>query len=314
MKHMTRANVALLSTGIFLIIFNVGWAMHNAHAAKSTSSQNQADTYPLLSKRIFVNNPNDMLLNFVPLRQSLESKFSALTVQKSFYFEYLPTGISIHIGQDNELIAASLIKVPLTMNLYKAAELGKVDLDTPVTITSSELDNGYGNLWQKGAGTQITLRQAAKLALSQSDDTAAHAIFDNTQGLLTPSQESLNQLDVSQNMQDGEAVIDAMSYSSILKSLFFSSYLQPKDSQELLGYLSNSDDRSRITAGLPHNVTVARKIGVYNATWSESDCGIVYVPERPYIFCAMVGLPEDQANQFIAGISKQVYDFVTSQN
>lgn len=314
MKQLSRTNSAALATCIVLIVFNAGWAIRNAHAANNAASQNEGSTYPLLSKRIFVNNPNDVLLNFVSLRESLENKFNALNVQKSFYFEYLPTGTAIHIGQDNELIAASLIKVPLVMNLYKAAELGKVNLDTPVTITQSELDSGYGNLWQKGAGTQITLRQAAKLALSQSDNTAAHVIFDNTQNLLSDSQQSLNQLDVNQNLQEGEAVIDAMSYSSVLKSLFFSSYLQPKDSEELLGYLSNSDDNSRITAEIPHSITVARKIGVNNTLWSQSDCGIVYVPQRPYIFCAMVGLPEDQANQFIADTSKQVYDYVTSQH
>lgn len=314
MKHYLRPNLLLLLVGILLIFANAGWATYNAHKGKTAAKDTETNTnYPLLSKRIFVNNPNDMILNFVPLRQSLEDKFDALTVQKSFYFEYLPTGTAIHIGQDNELIAASLIKVPLTMNLYRAAELGKVNLDAQVTITQSELDPGYGNLYQRGAGTQITLRQAAKLALSESDNTAAHVIFDNTQGLLTSSQESLNQLDVQQNMENGQAVIDAMSYSSVFKSLFFSSYLQLKDSQELLGYLSNSDDDSRIAAQLPHNVTVARKIGVFNAQWSESDCGIVYVPERPYIFCAMVGMPEDQANTFIADVSKQVYDYVISQ-
>jgi len=313
MKRFIHLNTVLLSLGALLIIFNVGWTIHNAHAAKSSSSQNEAGVYLLLSRRILVDNPNDMLLNFVSLRESLDNEFNALSVQKSFYFEYLPTGTEIHIGQNNELVAASLIKVPLTMNLYMAAELGKVNLDKPVTITQSELDPGYGNLWEKGAGTQITLRQAAKLALSQSDDTAAHVIFDNTQNLLTPSQQSLNQLDVDQNIQNGEAVIDAMSYSSVFKSLYFSSYLQPKDSEAILEYLSHSDDNSRITAKLPKNITVARKIGVFNTSWSESDCGIVYVPSRPYIFCAMVGLPEDQANTFIANISKQVYDYVISQ-
>lgn len=293
-----------------LLLSNLAWvaAYRSAKSLHATSS-----AYPLLSKRVLSDARNDPIINFVPLRKALQKKFDALPVEKSFYFEYLPSGTSIRVGADNELIAASLIKVPLCMNLYKAAELGKVNLDQSVTITGSELDNAYGDLWQKGAGTRITLREAARLALAESDNTAAHAIFDTIHTLLTSDQESLNQLDVDQNMQSGEAVIDAKSYSSVLKGLYLSSYLQPKDSEEILQYLTESTAKNRLVADLPTNIRVAHKIGVYNAAWSESDCGIVYEPKRPYVICAMVGLPEEQADQFIADISKQVYDYVASQ-
>ena len=260
-----------------------------------------------------MDNPNHVIMNFVALRKALQAKFDALSVQKSFYFEYLPSGTSIRIGGDNELTAASLIKVPLAMNVYRAAELGKLNLDVPVTITNSELDDAYGTLYERGAGTTLTLRQAAHYALSQSDNTAAHVLFDHVNGLLTSDQQSLSQLDIDQNIQNGQAVIDAKSYTSVLKSLYLSSYLQPNDSEELLDYLTQSSATNRLVAELPKSVPVAHKIGVYNANWSESDCGIVYAPTRPYAICVMVGLPESQANQFIADISKQVYDYVMQQ-
>lgn len=295
-----------------LLLGNIAWFVQYRHA-QSDSPTNRAAAYPLLSRRIFIDNPNDALINFVPLRKQLEQQFNALSVQKSFYFEYLPTGTSIRVGADNELVAASLIKVPLAMNVYRAAELGKLDLDQTVTIRVSELDDAYGDLWKQGAGTHITLRHAARLALTQSDNTASHVLFDAVHGLLTSDQESLNQLDVDQNIQSGQAVINAKSYSSVLKSLFLSSYLQPKDSQELLGFLSHSTATNRLVAKLPGSVAVAHKIGVYNTNWAESDCGVVYAPKRPYAICVMVGLPEDQANTFIANISKEVYDYVVSQ-
>ncbi len=297
-----------------LLLGNIGWFVRGKASNEQASSLAALQrAYPLLGKRAFSNAPNDAILNFVPLRKQLQAEFGALSVQKSFYFEYLPSGTSIHIGTDNELVAASLIKVPLVMNLYKAAELGKVNLDTPVTITNDEVDSAYGNLWQKGAGTSITLRDAAKLALTQSDNTAAHVVFDNVRGLLESDQESLSQLDVDQTVQNGQAVIDAKSYTSILLSLYLSSYLQPKDSQAMLGFLAQSTATNRLVAGVPKGVVVAHKIGVYNTAWSESDCGIVYVPRRPYTICVMVGLPEEQANAFIGKISKEVYDYVNEQ-
>ncbi|HSX33453.1 MAG TPA: serine hydrolase [Candidatus Saccharimonadales bacterium] len=293
---------------LVLLASNVYW-FHTARSNAGTGSK----TYPLLSRRAQTNQQTNILINFVPLRKELQSEFNQLNVQHSFYFEYLPSGTSIKIGADNELVAASLIKVPLVMNLYKAVELGKLRLDQKVTITASELDDAYGTLYQRGAGTSITLQQAAQYALEQSDNTAAHVIYDHVQNLLTDDQQSLAQLDIDQTIQNGQAVIDAKSYASILNSLYLSSYLKPQDSQAILSDLTLSNATNRLTAELPKTLVVAHKIGVYNATWSESDCGIVYVPNRPYIICVMVGLPDDQANTFIAKVSKQVYDYVSHQ-
>lgn len=274
---------------------------------------NSKAKYPYLSARIFSENPNDILINFVPLRKQLEAKFAALPAETkySFYFEYLPSGTSIRIGDDNQLVAASLIKVPLVMNLYRAAELGKVDLDKVVTIQESELDNAYGDLWKKGAGTQLSLRELAKLTLEESDNTASRVIFDNVRALLDEQDQSLAQLDIDQNLENGRAVINAKSYTSVLKSLYFASYVNRDSSEELLTYLTNSKEHNRLTNKLPTSLKVAHKNGVYNQQWAESDCGIVYAQKRPYAICVMIGLPDTEANAFIADVSKTIYDYIS---
>ncbi len=312
MSRVPHKTQYLLMVCVLLLVGNVGWLMRNATESTSPSLALQR-AYPLLSKRILSEDPNDILINFVPLRKKIEARFASLDAKKSFYFEYLPDGTSIRVGDDKELIAASLIKLPLTMNVYRAAELKRIDLDKTVTVMPEELDNAYGDLWRRGAGTDISLRQTAKLALEESDNTAMHVMFDHVKGLLSYDEESLARLDIDQNLEEGRAVISAKSYSSVLKSLYFASYLTKADSQELLGYLTKSNATNRLTKYLPKSVPVAHKIGVFNAAWSESDCGIVYVPKRPYVICAMVGIPDDQANDFIAQVSKDVYDFVSSQ-
>lgn len=299
---------------VAIIIVNVlTWVVFAARQNSGETDSSYAK-YPYLSARIFADNPNDILINFVPLRKQLEDKFAALPTDTkySFYFEYLPSGTSIRIGDNNELVAASLIKVPLVMNLYRAAEIGKIDLDKVVTIQENELDNAYGDLWQKGAGTQLTLRQLAKLTLEESDNTASRAIYTHVRGLLEEDDQSLAQLDVDQNLQDGQAVINAKSYSSVLKSLYFASYVNREDSNEILAYLTQSTENNRLTKNLPSDLTVAHKNGVYNQVWAESDCGIVYANKRPYVICAMIGLPSEQSDTFIAEISKTIYDYVTT--
>lgn len=312
MLKQSKTAKLLIVACLVVLGLNVVWSILNYKNSTSKSSSLQR-SYPLLSKRILTDNPNDILMNFVPLRKKLQTKFDAIAGKKSFYFEYLPDGTSIRNGADQELIAASLIKVPLVMNLYKAAELGRINLDQTVTITEGELDNAYGDLYKQGAGTKITLRQAVEKILRDSDNTATHVVFDRMQGVLKYDEESLARLDVDQNLENGQAVINARSYASVLKGLYFSSYLEKEDSQQILDYLTQSNANNRLEKGLPSGIKVAHKNGVFNNSWSESDCGIVYVPRRPYVICVMVGLPEDQANDFIAQVSKEVYDFVSTQ-
>lgn len=318
MGDKLSARQRLVISVLFIVLLVVSIITNVVLIVKNSSSGNEGQTaskvdYPLLSRRIFLDSPNDVLINFVPLRKSIEKKLAAVDAHKSFYFEYLSGGTSIRVGSNNELVAASLIKLPLAMNLFKAAELGRIDLDKTVTVQESDLDGAYGELWRKGAGYTITLRQAAQLMLEKSDNTAAHVVFDHVKGLLKEDEQSLNQLDIEQNLQNGQAVIDAESYASVLRSLYLSSYLNKTDSQEVLTYLTHSEETRRLTAQLPDGVTVAHKNGVFNSSWSESDCGIVYVPKRPYILCIMLGLPEEQSNLLIAQLSREIYDYVVSQ-
>jgi beta-lactamase class A len=299
---------------IVLLLGNVGWFVkRDNNSVVPTGTASMQKKFPFLSADVLADSPNDILINFVPLRKKLQQKFDGLDVQKSFYFEYLPDGTSIRIGADQQLTAASLIKVPLAMNLYKAAELGRINLDEKVTVKETELDNAYGDLYQRGSGFKLTLREAVKYMLEQSDNTATRVVYNHMQNKLTYDEQSLARLDIDQDIENGQAVITARSYGSVLKGLYFSAYLNHADSQELLGYLTHSTASNRITAQLPDDVKVAHKIGVYNANWAESDCGIVYVPKRPYLLCAMVGLPEDEANKFISDISKDIYDYVVKQ-
>ncbi len=311
MTHSSPIFRIFIVINIFVLAFNGVWAWNNQ--AQNTSEQ--ASHYPLLAKRIFVENPNEIFINFVPLRKKLEAKLNLIHAPKSFYFEYLPDGTSIRLGADTELVAASLIKLPLVMNLYRAAELKRIHLDQTVEIAQDDLDDGFGDLWRKGAGTKITLKQAAELALKESDNTAMRVIYKAVVGnkLLQQDEESLAQLDIDYSLEDGRAVISAKAYSSVTKCLYFSCYLTWADSQELLSYLSRSTFDYRITKDIPKDIKVAHKIGVFSDKLSESDCGIVYVPKRPYALCIMLGLPEEEASAVMAELSKDIYDFIRQQ-
>lgn len=276
--------------------------------------------YPLLAKRLFLENSSDVIINFEPLRSDVKNYLASLGIKYSFYFEYLFTGTEIRDGDSNRLVGASLMKIPVIMDLYKAAELGKINLDKTVAVPSDVVggnDTQFGNQENLKPGDQITLRRAAKITLTESDNTASYTVFKAIDGLLAPQDQALNNLDIELQVKDvvGEsyALISSRSYTSILKCLYFSCFLSPDDSQVILNDLTSSADDNGLRAGVPKTIEVAHKIGSFNAE-TQSDCGIVYIPNRRYVLCIMLDEDATSASQHIKKLSEMIYDYMNKVN
>ncbi|MCX6820652.1 MAG: serine hydrolase, partial [Candidatus Aenigmarchaeota archaeon] len=101
--------------------------------------------------------------------------------------------------------------------------------------------------------------------------------------------------------------------SNILRALYLSTYLHRSFSQLALSMMSETDYTNQLQAGIPADIKVAHKIGFYATGGYYHDCGIVYVPDKPYIVCVMSrdSTPQE-ANVAISGISGIVYRYVTT--
>lgn len=278
------------------------------------SRPNSSEEYSLLSKRIFVENPNDIILNFIPLRTAVQRYLDQTGLVHSFFFEYLPSGTSIRSDEDTQLAGASLLKLPTIISLYKATETKNISLDQEVVIKQDWIDNSFGNLWRKGVGTKITLREASRLALVESDNTAIKIIRGTLGTIITDNETVLAELDVNFPYTiDGQSRVSARDYAAVLRCLYLSCYLKPDNSQEILERLTESPSFGRIGSGIPDNVPVAHKIGVFGSE-VQSDCGIVYVPNRPYLLCIIIKAPSSEADQHMAKISELIFSYMNDRD
>lgn len=275
----------------------------------SISSGDNSEDYPFLSKRIFVEEQNDILINFVPLRTAMNNYILKQNEQIGTYFEYLPSGNSIGINDKIELRLASLIKIPVVMAIYKQIELGKTKKNTLLTINENDIDKGFGVLWKKGAGTKLTVEEAIRLSLIESDNTAANTLNSHLpEGAIDAV---FDTLDIPKDTKNNLPVISPKNYSSILRSLYLSSYLNRDNSNQILEILTETNFNDKIAALDNKNVKVSHKIGVYQSEGVYSDCGIIYLPNRPYILCVMVNSTEDKAKQHMEYISRMIYGYLT---
>lgn len=267
-------------------------------------------TYPFLSKRIFAENQNDILINFTPLRQALREYIEKIPDPVGMYFEYLPSGTSIGINDKMELRLASLIKTPLVMGVYRQIEQKKISQDTTITLTQEDIDPKFGDVWKRGVGAQLSVREAIDLTLIKSDNTTANALLEVVP--INVVDEVFDSLDIQTSEQGEVDLISPKNYSSIFRSLYLASYVSRDSSNEILDILSRTDFNDQIAAGVPKNITIAHKIGVYNRENARSDCGIIYVPKRPYLLCVMVKADETKAKEHMQLISKMVYGYVVA--
>jgi beta-lactamase class A len=307
----------IISILVLSVILNAAGAFYlwtnNSSQSNQTFEQLQIK-YPLISKRILQDPPIDILINFLALRNNLKTETDPFGTSFGMYFEYLPTGTSIGVNSTDEFHAASLFKTPIVMAYYHTRErLGKTD-DPIITLKPEDLDSQFGNLWQKGAGYQLKASEAVRLALEESDNTAAKSLVPYVGSV---DFEAVYQgLDIDLTVDKDGAVLTPKSYASIFKALYFSSVLSKDSSQEILNYLAHSKFPDKLAAGVPSNITIAHKIGDFVEKNGNGeafmDCGIVYIPRRPYLLCMVSKTDEQTARERMQDISKMIYDFVSS--
>ena len=299
-------------TVVIAIVISFLWGM--LYSGYRTDAQ--LSNHDLLAKRIFLSKPNDILVNFELLRADLRKDLAYYDGKVSLYFEYLPTGTSVRIGESEHLVAASLLKVPAVMQLYQLVEQDDVNLDDTVTLKEEWLDSGYGDLYKKRAGYTSTIREFAKIALEKSDNTALNAVQSVVDAHVTEKTTNVYEtLDVDY-VDDSQTnlSLSARAYASFLKCLYFACYISPDSSQEIMTYLTQSTygEDGRLGKYIPREVKIAHKIGVAG-NQVQSDCGIVYVPNRHYILCVMLNEEQGRGGEVIAQLSKKVYDYVVAK-
>lgn len=236
------------------------------------------------------------------------------------YYRDLNSGPAFGVNQSNPFIPASLLKVPLMMAFYKHAESEPTlltrtipfikknvpELARPTIIPEKELTDGK----------EYSVEELISRMLTYSDNSAMELLYP-----LLPEQEyaslykNLGVDDIDPN--NPSTVLNVVEYSTFFRVLFNASYLSQASSEKALKVLTQSTFSSALRAGVPFQIDVAHKFGerdLGDGYYQLHDCGIVYVPNRPYLICVMTrGTNQKALENAIRDISKFTYDQVQKQ-
>lgn len=231
----------------------------------------------------------------------------------------LDAGVSFH--------AASTMKVPVMIELFRQAEAGLLSLDRKIAVVNrfrsivdgspyslSAGDDSEAELY-RGEGQERTYRELCELMITVSSNLATNVLIE-TLGVdrirATVAALGASGMDVRRGVEDNRAfqagqnnTTTANGLLALLEAIARGRAVSEPASREMVEILKRQRFNDGIPAGLPPGTAVAHKTG--SITRIQHDAGIVYAP-RPYVLVVLVRGLEDgtKANALIASIARTV--------
>ena len=234
----------------------------------------------------------------------------------SLYLEDVDTGRTCEILADERYNAWSLLKVAVAATVLKKVERGDVSLDQVLTLKPEELKTVVVVPSGAASGDSVTVRTLVGWLITLSDNTASFALARLFKA--SEFQETLVGMGFPSTPPDRQRnelpQVSARHCGNSLRSLYHASFLGRPLSDVLLALMAETVYDSQIRMGLPSDAKVAHKVGFNAGAGEFHDCGVVYLPGRPYILCVMsTGSTREESDRVISGLSRQVYAFMAGE-
>lgn len=268
------------------------------------------------------------------LKKQIEEKFSTGEGVFAMAFKDLRTGEEILINARESFHAASTMKTPVLIELYKQAAAGKFSLEDSIlvknefySIVDSSLyslsvdDDSESELYSV-LGSKRTIADLAYGMIIVSSNLATNLVIDLVDAKkVTQSMRELGAPDIQvlRGVEDIKAYELGMSNSTtaydllaIYEKLALGEVVSPAASDAMIEILLDQKFNDIIPAQLPDDVKVAHKTG--SITGVHHDSGIVFLPDgRKYVLVLLSKELKDfeAGTGLLANVSKMVYDYLT---
>ena len=231
--------------------------------------------------------------------------------------EDLATGLSTGINETASLPAASTIKIPVMVEVFRQMADGTIDLNTKLHLMGRDKDDGSGDLAYAPSGTRRNVEQLLRLMIDDSDNTATNMLIrlvGRTKVNATMLELGLRQTRLAADIRTETEAIRYELRSSphdmvrLLDSIARRKLIDAWSSGEMLAILTGQTHNSLLPAPLPKTLQIAHKTGSLHDTLN--DVGIVFRAEEPYVIAVMTtqlpSLPVGRT--FIHRVSRLAYD------
>jgi beta-lactamase class A len=109
----------------------------------------------------------------------LEPHLAAFSGDMSVAFYRFADNVYLEYQAERPMHAASLIKLPIMLEVLSQCDVGECQLDAPVTMSAEDQVSGSGVLQYLSHGLQLSMRDLVTLMIIVSDNTATNLLIDH---------------------------------------------------------------------------------------------------------------------------------------
>lgn len=265
------------------------------------------------------------------LKSAIQAKLSTVEGEFAVAFKDLQTGQTLFINEKDNFHAASTMKTPVMIEVFKQARAGKFKLSDSILVKnefksivdgspfSLDISDDSADDMYKKIGQKMTIYDLTYQMIIVSSNLATNILIDLVDAKnanATMRTLGANDIQVLRGVEDNKAfklgmnnTVTAYDLMIIFEKLAQKTVVSKEDSERMIKILLDQKFREKIPAKLPQDVKVAHKTG--SITGVQNDSGIVYLPDgRKYVVVLLSRKLKDEKKgvEALADVSRMIYD------
>ena len=253
------------------------------------------------------------------LKESIIKRVSEFPGHTSVYVKDLTTGEAWGYNEEEPMCAASVIKLTVMAELFRAIQAGEVSRDQKIVLKDEDRVPICGVLTLLHSGIELTPIDLCWLMITISDNMATNLLID----LLTPEkiQENnvrlgLHGMIMNRKMfekrpgyREKTNYVSALGSAQLLEMIWKKELVSKEASEEMMEMLLAQQCTNKMPLLLPGEGVAAHKTGEDDGI--THDVGIVFA-KKPFILCfvnwQLEPNTEGRMNLQIGQITKELFD------
>lgn len=283
------------------------------------------------------NFPQDNIMSLTDLKTKIINEFASVEGTFALAFKDLSNSENeVFINERETFHAASTMKTPVMMELFKQAFENKFNLNDSVLVKnefksivdgspfSMNIDRDGGEKFYRNLGTKQLIIDLIKDMITFSGNLSTNILIELADAKkVNETMRSIgaNDIQVLRGVEDMKAFEKGLNNTTtaydlmiIYSALGEGSFVSEKACEEMIEILMQQKFQTKIPALLPDDVKVANKTG--SITGVSHDSGIVFLPDgRKYVLVILSKNLSDMkaGNDAIAKASRYIYDYMVQE-
>ncbi|MCM1339579.1 MAG: class A beta-lactamase-related serine hydrolase [Muribaculaceae bacterium] len=281
-----------------------------------------------LGERLFNYSANQKTAQMVPLKENvnmpvLRQELANLaeiypTIQPSVYVWDYETGNFVDFNASKIYATASIIKIPVLIDVFKSIEAGQFSLNDKMPLTEYYRTEGSGSLQFKARNSEYTIDELARRMITESDNSATNMLMAKV-GSMTDVNSSIRSWGLKNTMVNtwlpdlsGTNYTTARDMADMLYNIDENNnFLTEESRARIFDYMGHVHNNRLIQAGLGAGSTFLHKTGDIGKMLG--DAGIVITPSgKKYIVVILANRPHNSiaGKDFIVHASEIIYNYM----